>query len=173
MPFVSILRRIFGWPNITIKYRGHWRVMMNAHPDILRLIDDTPDGETYRCAIAEWSHSERPVIDYFRGISSSFRIEGPWHEAGNTLFPMGSLIRSPGVTAHLDPIETVAVEVRMRAAIENEILRWIEERDAHAFPPVPVSLERKSADPKAVAHIEKWLADCRAENPAEGGSSHA
>jgi hypothetical protein len=69
MPFVSILRRIFGWPNITIKYRGHWRVMMNAHPDILRLIDDTPDGETYRCAIADWSHSERPVIDYFRGIT--------------------------------------------------------------------------------------------------------
>lgn len=173
MPFFQdILRRLTGWPIIKVPYRAHWRVAADAHPLVIKLFEDSPDGETCRMALAEWHHSERPVIDYFRGISSSFRIEGPWHEAGNTLFPMGALIRSPGVVLRLGPIETVELDERVRSAIEHEILRWIDEHDGLAGPGASNRINRRNEDPKAVAQIAEWLAQPRGEIPPEGGTSH-
>lgn len=170
--FHDILRRLTGWPLIKVPYRAHWRVAADAHPIVIKLFEDSPDGETRRMALSEWLQSERPVIDYFRGISSSFRIEGPWHEAGNTLFPLGALIRSPGVTIRLGPIETVALDVRVRSAIEREILRWIEERGAQAGQGDCAKVNRRSEDPKSVAQIERWVAEARSKGPLELDSCH-
>jgi hypothetical protein len=170
--FQDILRRLTGWPIIKVPYRAHWRVAADAHPLVIKLFEDSPDGETCRMALSEWYHSERPVIDYFRGISSAFRIEGPWHEAGNTLFPMGALIRSPGVVLRLGPIETVELDERIRSAIEHEILRRIDAHDGHARGADSIRINRRKEDPKAVAEVAKWLAEPRTEIPLEEGASH-
>jgi len=165
----DIFRRLTGWPVIKVPYRTHWRIAALAHPHVIKLFENSPDGETRRMALSEWYHSERPVIDFIRGITSSVRIEGPWHEAGNTLFPLGSLIRSPGVTCRLDPIDTVALEVRLRSAIENEILHWIEEHETPYGHADYAKINRRKEDPKAVAQIEHWVAESRAKSPTEIG----
>jgi hypothetical protein len=169
----EIVRRFSGWPIIKVAYRAHWRAAADAHPLVIKLFEDSPDGESWRTALSEWYRSERPVIDHLKGISSSLRIEGPWHEAGNTRFPMGALIRSPGLTARLNPIETVALDVRVRAAIENEILRWIEERNPRARIGDNVWINRREEDPKAIAQIGKWVAENQPGSIPEEGPGHA
>ena len=74
---------------------------------------------------------------------------------------MGALIESPGVTAHLDPVETLHLEVRVRTAIEQEILRWIAERRLQNCPPVPPHVDRDFADPKAMRRMIDWVGDTR------------
>ena len=156
MPRPSLLARLTGWPLIKIPYRGHWRVMMFAHPLILKLIEDNADGDTRRASLAEWHRAERPVLDVLRGTASLLRIDGPRQIVGNECFAMGSLIESPGVTAHLDPIETLQLERRVREAIEREIRRWTEEHDLGGKPPVAPNVKRSLDDPKAIRRILDW-----------------
>ena len=161
MPLHSIARRLFGWPMITIKYRAHWRVMIHTHPLILKLIQDNVDGDTRRASLAEWYRAERPVVDVLRGTTSLFRIDGPRRQLGSDDFAMGALIESPGVTAHLDPVETLHLEARVRQSIENEILRWIAEHDLQDRSPVLPSVDRDSADPKALRRMTDWVGRSR------------
>lgn len=150
MPKRSLLARLTGWPNITTKYRAHWRVMFHTHPLILMLLEDNADGDTRRASLVEWHRAERPVVDVLRGTDSLFRIDGPRQFFGSETFAMGSLIESPGITAQLDPVETLHLEDRVRKAIEQEILRWIAEQDLQDQPPVEAHLDRNIADPQAV-----------------------
>ena len=152
----SLLARLTGWPNITTKYRAHWRVMFHTHPLILKLLEDSADGDTRRASLAEWHRAERPVIDVLRGSTSLFRIDGPRQFFGSDTFAMGSLIESPGVTAHLDPVETLHLEARVRKAIEQEIVRWIAEQGLQDRPPVEAHLDRDSEDPIAIRRMIDW-----------------
>lgn len=115
MPTLSLFRRVInrltGWPLITLSYRSHFRVMRHAHRYILMLIEDNEDGEARRASLAEWEWAERPVLDVLSGTASYYRIDGPRQFAGNEMFALGSLVQSPGVTVHLDPIETRALVV--------------------------------------------------------------
>jgi len=159
----SLLARLTGWPNITTKYRAHWRVMVHTHPLILKLLEDNADGDTRRASLAEWHRAERPVVDVLRGTTSLFRIDGPRQFLGSETFAMGSLIESrsliesPGVTAHLDPVETLHLEERVRKAIEQEILRWIAEQGLQDRPPAEAHLYRDIADPQAVRRMLNWV----------------
>ncbi len=157
MPLHSIARRLFGWPMITIKYRAHWRVMIHTHPLILKLIEDNEDGDTRRASLAEWYRAERPVVDMLRGKTSLLRIDGPRRYIGREEFAMGALIESPGVTAHLDPVDTLHLEKRVRGAIENEIVRWIAEHGLQACPPVEPCVNRAIADPEAMQRMTDWM----------------
>lgn len=121
--------------------------------DIWRLIQDNRDGETYRCAIAHWTHAERPPLAAYQGDSSFCRIDGPLQWEGNVALPLGGLILTPGVTAHLTPFEAEELDKRMQRAIEGVILSWACEHDLYASPPVPVAFDRKTADRKAKAMI--------------------
>jgi hypothetical protein len=67
------------------------------------------------------------------------------------------LLESPGVTAHLDPVDTFHLEARIRQTIENEILRWIAEHDLQACPPVLPSVDRDAADPEALRRMVDWV----------------
>ena len=162
-PFFSSLRtslgalfvRIIDRRPMLIIYRARPSIAYGVNPLIVKLIEDSPDGETCRMALSEWVHSERPVIEYFRGIASSFRIEGPWHPAGRSIFPMGSLVCSMGVTARLDPVQTVALESEMRDAIEWAILRWIQDNSVQCATRADVAIDRSVADPVAIARIEE------------------
>lgn len=153
----SLLARLTGWPNITNRYRGHWRVMNHTHPLILQLLEDNTDGDTRRVSLVEWHRAERPVVDVLRGTTSLFRIDGPRQIVGREAFAMGSLIESPGVTAHLDPVETLHLEERVRQAIEKEILGWIDENGLQDRPAVEPHVDRDVADPKALARMIDWV----------------
>lgn len=153
----SLLDRLTGWPMITTKYRAHWRVMIHTHPLILKLLEDNSDGDTRRASLTEWHRAERPVVDVLRGTTSLFRIDGPRQIVGNDCFAMGALIETPGVTAHLDPVETLHLEARVRQAIEQEIVRWIAERELQDSPPVPPYVDRDFADPKAMRRMIDWV----------------
>ena len=156
MPIRSLVGRLFGMPMITKRYRIHWRVLIQAHPLILKLIQDNEDGDTRRMSLAEWHRAERPVVDVLRGTTSLFRIDGPRRQIGRKEFAMGALIESPGVTAHLDPVDTLHLEARVRQAIEQEILRWIAENDLQDRPPVEPCVNRDIADPEAVQRMTDW-----------------
>ena len=153
----SLLARMTGWPMITTKYRAHWRVMIHTHPLILKLLEDNADGDARRTSLAEWHRAERPVADVLRGTTSLFRIDGPRHVIGSECLAMGALIESPGVTAHLDPVETLHLEARIRTAIEQEIVRWTAERGLQDRPPVQPDVDRDVADPKALRRMIDWV----------------
>ena len=153
----SLLARLTGWPMITIKYRAHWRVMIHTHPLILKLLEDNADGDARRASLAEWHRAERPVADVLRGTTSLFRIDGPRQIVGSVCFALGALIESPGVTAHLDPVETLHLEARIRKAIEQEIVRWIAEHGLQDRPPVQPDVDRDFADPKAMRRMIDWV----------------
>jgi hypothetical protein len=161
MSIRSLLDRLTGWPIITTKYRAHWRVMSNAHPVILKLIEDNEDGDARRASLAEWKRAERPVLHVLRGTTSVLRIDGPRQHIGREVFAMGALIESPGVTAHLDPIATLHLEERVREAIESEILRWIAEHDLQSLRPVEASVNREIADPLAIKRMMAWVGRSR------------
>ena len=58
----SLLARLTGWPMIKVPYRAHWRVMINAHQLILKLIEDNEDGDK-RGLAAPWVAGElAPVV---------------------------------------------------------------------------------------------------------------
>jgi hypothetical protein len=161
MSIRSLLDRLTGWPIITTKYRAHWRVMINAHPMIVKLIEDNEDGDTRRASLAEWHRAERPVLAAFRGTTSLLRIDGPRQFIGRDVFAMGALIESPGVTAHLDPVDTLHLEARVRHAIEQEIVRWIAEHGLQECPPVEARVDRDIADPEAMRRIIDWVGRSR------------
>jgi hypothetical protein len=153
----NVIGRLFGYPYLSVRYRPHFRIALAVHPLILKLIEDNEDGVTRRMSLAEWHRAERPVVNVLRGTTSLFRIDGPRRYIGREEFAMGALIESPGVTAHLDPVDTLHLEKRVRQAIENEILRWIAEHDLHACPPVEPIVDRDIADPEAMRRMTEWM----------------
>ena len=153
----NFIGRLFGFPYLAVRYRPHFRIALAVHPLILKLIEDNADGDTRRASLAEWHRAERPVLSVLRGTTSLLRIDGPRQFIGKEDFAMGALIESPGVTAHLDPIDTLHLEARVRQTIENEILLWIAEHDLQACPPVQPSVDRDAADPKALRRMLDWV----------------
>lgn len=78
--------------------------------------------------------------------------------------PLGGLIITSGVTAHLNPFEARALHERMQQAIEETVLAWVREHDLYALRNVPEEIDRKVADPAAKAMIE---ASALGQNEAE------
>jgi hypothetical protein len=154
--FRRVIRRLTGWLLIRMTYRAHYRAMYDAHHYIVKLIEDNEDGEARRASLRDWEWAERPVLDVLNGTASYYRIDGPRQLVEDEVFALGSLIQSPGVTAHLDPIETLQLELRMRGAIEAEILRWIAEHKLQERPPVEATVNRETEAPKALARITAW-----------------
>lgn len=122
-------------------------------PLIKKLIADGEDGETYRLALAAWQRAERPPLALYDGETSFCRIDGPYQWTGLRAFPLGGLVLSPGVTAHLDPYQASDLHLAMRAAIERAIRAWVADHGLRAWPKTPVEFDRADADRKAKAMI--------------------
>jgi hypothetical protein len=144
---------------VTMRFTADDRIARFTLPLIRRLIADDDDGETYRCSIAQWTLNERPPLHVHRGEVSSLRIDGPLQNAGTTFLPLGGLIESPGVTAHLDPVETDRLDRRVQAAVEGTIRDWIEEHGLYFQPRSSREIDRSEADQKARAVIARWVAE--------------
>ncbi|GGO89769.1 hypothetical protein [Stakelama pacifica] len=170
---------------VTLRFQTDARTADYAVPLIRKLLDGSKDGETYRVAVAHWFRAERPPLDYYLGSVSLCRIDGPLVEAPldyphGWFLPMGGLIQSPGVTAHLTPFEADALRDRIREAIEVQIVEWVEEHRLHERPPVLADFDRATADAQAMAWISagvpEWMSSYEpssaAQDPQVGGTEH-
>lgn len=153
---------------VTMRFTVDDRIARFTLPLIRRLIADDDDGETYRCSIAQWTLNERPPLHVHRGEVSSLRIEGPLQNAGTSYLPLGGLIESPGVTAHLDPIETDRLDRQVQEAVERTIRAWIDDHGLYFLPRSRREIDRPKADQEARAVIARWVA----EHFGEQASAH-
>lgn len=154
---------------VTLRFSAEYRTACYAVPLINKLLAEDEDGEAYRTAIVAWHRAERPPLDIYHGHISFCRIDGPLQWVDDTPLPLGGLILSPGVTAHLNPFEADALRDHMRQAIEDAIVVWVREHDLCSLPPVPEQFDRRKADRKAKAMIAEWAAEQEAGSTPESG----
>ncbi len=147
---------------VNLRFTAEYRTACYAVPIIKKLLAEGADGDAYRVALIPWHEAERPPYAFYEGDTSRCRIDGPLQEAGTDLLPLGGLILSPGVTAHLDPFEARALHEKMQQAIEGVIRAWVQDYDLTARPPVPEHFDRRRADRKAKAMIAAWASECSA-----------
>ena len=141
---------------VNLRFTAEYRTACYAIPIINKLLAEGEDGDTYRTALVPWHQAERPSLASYQGDTSRCRIDGPWQKAGRGWIPLGGLILSPGVTAHLDPFEAQTLHEKMQQAIEAVIRAWVEDHDLTALPPVPENFDRRGADRKAKELIAAW-----------------
>ena len=141
---------------VNLRFTAEYRTACYVVPLINKLLAEGEDGDTYRAALVPWHEAERPPLASYQGDTSRCRIDGPWQKAGRDWIPLGGLILSPGVTAHLDPFEAQTLHEKMQQAIEAVIRAWVEDHDLTALPPVPENFDRRGADRKAKELIAAW-----------------
>lgn len=134
-------------------------------PLLDKIVADNEDGETLRNSLIPWRRSQRPPIAIYRGDISTCRIDGPWQVADDHWLPLGGLIVTSGVTAHLNPFEAQALHKRMQQAIEDTTLAWVREHDLYALRHGPEEIDRTIADPAAKAMIAAWAFGHRESDP--------
>ncbi|BBD98359.1 hypothetical protein SAMIE_1018600 [Sphingobium amiense] len=142
------------------------RVAPYVTPLLDRIVADDEDGDTLRNSLIPWRRSQRPPIAIYRGDVSTCRIDGPWQVVDRHWLPLGGLILTSGVTAHLNPFEARALHERMQQAIEKTVLAWVREHDLYAPRNVPEEIDRKAADLAAKAMIAAWI--CRQREATSG-----
>ena len=164
-----------------VRFRANARIATLVAPLVEKLLTYDADGETYRWAIGHWCLAERPPLERYIGTESRCRIDGPLQEAPagypNSSLPLGGLINTPGVTAHLTPFEAHALQIRIQEAIEREILDWSNEHGLYDLPRGPAYFDREPADRAAKALIASWTPESAQSGPVsratQGGSDHA
>lgn len=144
---------------VDLRFTAEYRTACYAVPLIKKLLAEGADGDAYRVALIPWHEAERPPYASYEGDTSRCRIDGPLQEAGTDWLPLGGLILSPGVTAHLDPFEARALHEKVQQAIEGVIRAWVHDHDLTARPPVPEHFDRRKADRKAKAMITAWASE--------------
>mgnify|MGYP000853160607 FL=1 len=130
-------------------------------PLLNKIVADDEDGDTLRNSLIPWRRAQRPPIAIYRGDISTCRIDGPWQVADDHWFPLGGLIVTSGVTAHLNPFEAEALHKRMQKAIEDTVFSWACEHDLYALRHIPDEIDRAVADPAAKAMIAAWASGDR------------
>ena len=151
----------FIWTSskVSPRFTADYRTACFAVPLIKKLLADSEDGETYRCSIAHWHVNERPPLHIHRGEVSTVRIDGPLQNASTSYLPLGGLIESPGVTAHLDPVEADRLDRRVQEAVERAIRDWIIEHGLYDQPRPRREIDRRKADRAARAVIARWVTE--------------
>ena len=151
---------------VTLRFTADYRTACFAVPLIKKLLAEGEDGETYRCSVAHWHLNERPSLHIHRGEVSTLRIDGPLQNAGTSYLPLGGLIESPGVTAHLDPVEANRLDRRVQQAVARTIRDWIIEHGLYDQPRARREIDRRKADREARAVIARWVAEHFGEQEA-------
>ena len=143
---------------VTLRFTAEYRTACYALPLIKKLLAEDEDGEAYRVALIDWHRAERPPLALYHGTSGFCRIDGPRQWVEDYSLPLGGLILSPGVTAHLNPFEARELHDHMKWAVEQAIWAWVADHNLDALPPVPVEIDRGKADREAKAMIADWAA---------------
>ncbi len=154
-----LANRLWAGRKVTFRFAADYRIAVFTLPLIERLLLDNDDGETYRCSIAQWTLSERPVLHVHRGVVSTLRIDGPLQDADGACFPLGGLVEAPHVTAHLDPVAARRLDFRVQEAIDRTLQDWIIEEGLYDQPRQRREINRPKADREAHAVLAQWVAD--------------
>lgn len=158
--FHRILDRIADWRwtdrKVNLRFVAEYRTACFALPIINAILAENEDGVTYRAALTDWRRAERPPLALYHGDTSFCRIDGPRQWVRDRSLPLGGLILSPGVTAHLDPFEARELQEHMECAIEQAIRQWVADHDLRDLAPVPAEFDRRRADREAKAMIADW-----------------
>lgn len=153
-----LANRLWAGRKVTLRFTADYRIAGFTLPLIERLLLDNDDGETYRCSIAQWTLSERPVLRVHRGVVSTLRIDGPLQDADGACFPLGGLVEAPHVTAHLDPVAARRLDFRVQEAIDRTLQDWIIEEGLYDRPRQRREINRPKADREALAVLAQWAA---------------
>src|SRR3546814_6899138 len=86
-------------------------------PLLDRIVDDDENGDTFRNSLIPWGGAERTTIAIDRGDISRCRIDAPWPRADDEWLPLGGLLVTGGVRAHLDPFEEQVLDKRRQQAV--------------------------------------------------------
>lgn len=155
--FLRAMDRIadFIWTGRKVKlsFFAEYRTACYMAPLIRKMLAENDDGEAYRMALIDWRKAERPPLASYLGEVSFCRIDGPSQWVDDRSFPLGGLILSPGVTAHLNPFEARELHQHMRRVIEQAILVWVTDHDLYDAPRLPAKFDRRMADRKAKAML--------------------
>lgn len=140
MPIFRAVRRALSAfsrreDHMLLRFKTTKRIAVATRADIDRLLEPSPEGETYRMSVAHWRRRAQPPVARYLGTSSLCLIEGPltWPvppTSSNSVVPSGGLVESPGFTITLSPGEALDLHVRMQEAIERELLTWLSDRDS-------------------------------------------
>jgi hypothetical protein len=179
--FVRAIDRIFDFfltgRKVKLCIYAEYRTACFLAPLLRKMAAETDEGETYRSNLIEWHKAERPPVAVYHGEVSSCRIDGPLQWIDSRSFPLGGLILSPGVTAHLNPFEARELQQHIRSVIEQAIVAWVTDHNLYDAPRPPEHFDRKKADRKAIAMLANWAVCKDDEQPACGfeleGSEHA
>lgn len=129
--------------NVTYRAFIHARLAPYVTPLLDKIVAEGEDGDTLRNALIPWGRAERPSIAIYRGDISTCRIDGPWQRADGDWLPLGGLIVTSGVTAHLDPFEARALEERPDLTVRGLAAELVE-RGYRVSPNTVWSLLRKA-----------------------------
>ncbi|WP_052628217.1 hypothetical protein [Sphingobium sp. YBL2] len=143
--------------NVTYRAFINARIAPYVTPLLDRIVADNEDGDTLRNSLIPWGRGERPSIAIYRGDISTCRIDGPWQIADDHWLPLGGLIVTTGVTAHLDPFEAQELHKRMQRAIEDVTVAWVHEYELRSHPRGPETIDRSVSDLVAKAMIAAWI----------------
>ena len=138
-----------------ITYRAYINALTAPYvtPLLDKIVADDEDGDTFRNSLIPWRWAQRPPIAIYRGNVSTCRIDGPWQVADDHWLPLGGLIVTSGVTAHLNPLEAQALHKRMQQAIEDTTLAWVREHDLRSHRRGPEEIDRSVSRAKESATI--------------------
>lgn len=128
-------------------------------PMLDRITAEGEDGEALRFFLIRSMQGERPPIEIYRGSTSVCRIDGPWQVMDSYCLPLGGLILTPGITAHLDPFQAKALHRQMQEAIEIAIEACARDQDLYSLPDATDAINRAVNDPAAKIMIEAWVVE--------------
>ena len=128
---------------------------VNLIPLIERLVADDDDGSALRTALRPFFLGERPRIAILKGEEVWFHLEGPQHECGGQVFPLGAqiFIAERGWLS-LGPVDAAALHAKLREAIDTAAYRWIIERGLlDHVRPLRAERNRRVDDPLALRQM--------------------
>lgn len=126
---------------------------------VSRLSRPGDDGKTYRSFILDWLYLERPMLDRFIGERFNVQFEGPALNVDGTDYPLGGYIERQIEWAKIDPVQSIVLRARLRAAVDAVVMGWIGGRPMTFLPAIVVKsmLDRAATDAKAAQTICEFL----------------
>lgn len=124
-------------------------------PLIERLVADDDDGSALRTAVRPFFFGERPRIAILKGEEVWFHLEGPQHECGGQVLPLGAqiFVADRGWLS-LGPADAAALHATLREAIDAAAYRWIIERGLlDHVQPLRAERNRRVDDPLALRQM--------------------
>tara|TARA_R110000787_G_scaffold97895_7_gene201749 strand:- start:2297 stop:2827 length:531 start_codon:yes stop_codon:yes gene_type:complete len=130
------------------------KIAAEVQPLVDRLVQNNAQGESYRRTISHWLNFANPVDTIYSGNRNRLFVEGPRRRVGQLRFPTGGIFTVDGYMAHLNPVETLFLERRIKRAIETALREFKQSYDLKSH---PGQIQTISNNKHADHFINLWL----------------